>query len=46
LRPGQRVRYVAGDLSPVTLRRARAEANPERAITTAPPGGGGAETSG
>ena len=26
LRPGQRVRYVAGDLSPVMLRRARAEA--------------------
>ena len=27
LRPGQCVRYVAGDLSPVMLRRARAEAN-------------------
>ncbi len=26
LRPGQRVRYVAADLSPVMLRRARAEA--------------------
>jgi SAM-dependent methyltransferase len=26
LRPGQRVRYVAGDLSPVMLRRARAQA--------------------